>query len=791
MLWVFCFRRDVKWKTTPFVPVLICAGVISIVCLLEWLSEAHTRFQNLKRFEWITFDWRVRFAAKNSPVAATNLGFVTISDDSIQALINGSLPYQFGLLWPREVYARVVDELAAQGARAIGFDVLFAELRPDHKPVEIDGERMKSDEFFARSLRRSSNVVLASENGLYPPELFATNALAVANISGPRERDGIFRRTYAFTYVRVWHPVIRQAARETSWNLNETKIEAGKLLLPRRDQGVDILPLNEDGQFEVGRLERALDPNKPRLPFSRFELPFRTERIWQLGLALAAHELNLDLNAATIEPDRGRIVLPSKNKADPPRTLRVDSKGRFYIDWSLGLKDQRLTTVSIEDVLQQYESRRAGEMQYVTNIFRDKLVVIGSIASGNNLSDFGATPLEHDTFLVSNYWNVANSLLLNRFIYPLEMHWRLLLIALLGTLAGVFTWKLKTLGAAVSVMGIALAYIVSAIWLFNSSRLWLPVVTPVLGSLFTHVSLVTYLVRVERRERRHTKEIFSKIVSPDVVDELLGQEKLSLRGERRQLTVFFADARGFTEITDDHQQRADTVVMTKSLNSEKAKEIFDAEAADVLGAVNIYLGVAADCIKKHGGTLDKYIGDCVMAFWGAPMPNERHASFCVRAVIDVQRAIFDLNQKRREENTRIEEENFRRVLNGESPRPLLDVLTFGSGINTGFVTVGLMGSEAHLMNYTIFGREVNLASRLESASGRGRILISEQTFLELQRDDPDLAATCREQPPLELKGFRDLVKAYEVPWHPPELSAADANQGQTIIRDKNLREDCI
>ena len=131
----------------------------------------------------------------------------------------------------------------------------------------------------------------------------------------------------------------------------------------------------------------------------------------------------------------------------------------------------------------------------------------------------------------------------------------------------------------------------------------------------------------------------------------------------------------------------------------------------------------------------------------------------------------------------------RRAFEGQPPVPLLDVLAVGSGINTGTVTVGLMGSDAHLVNYTVFGREVNLASRLEGASGRGRILIGEQTFLDLQRDDPELAASCKEQEPLTLKGFRAAVRAYEVPWRPPEISVLDAGQTQTIIRDKNLRED--
>ena len=98
------------------------------------------------------------------------------------------------------------------------------------------------------------------------------------------------------------------------------------------------------------------------------------------------------------------------------------------------------------------------------------------------------------------------------------------------------------------------------------------------------------------------------------------------------------------------------------------------------------------------------------------------------------------------------------------PRPLHVALQLGTGINTGLVTVGLMGSDAHILNYTVFGREVNLASRLESVSGSGRIIISYATYCHLLRDDPVLASACVEMFPVTVKGIRDAVRIYEVPW---------------------------
>jgi class 3 adenylate cyclase len=97
---------------------------------------------------------------------------------------------------------------------------------------------------------------------------------------------------------------------------------------------------------------------------------------------------------------------------------------------------------------------------------------------------------------------------------------------------------------------------------------------------------------------------------------------------------------------------------------------------------------------------------------------------------------------------------------------MLPILLLGSGINTGMATVGLMGSQAEQQNYTVFGHEVNLASRLESASGRGRIFIGQTTYAHLLRDDPPLAAACTALPAQNLKGISALVAVYEVPWRP-------------------------
>ncbi len=741
-----------KFKRFKRGPVALALAVLLAVCAIRLCNPDF-----LDQLECRTYDQRVRIAQQHPAPVATNLAFVAMADSSIKAIRNGLLGKPgYGLYWPRHVYGRVVEELSAQGAKAIAFDVLFGELRPDHALVQMaDGSTVESDDFFAAQMWRAGNVITAFTPETTPPDLFTTNSLTLGDISTDRDSDGVLRRVRSFDL--NWHPAFKSAAHQLGIDLTRARLEADKIVLPLPEGTNFTVTLDRNGCFDLA--DFVGDEIPPG--WKRHAQPFT--RVWDLGIVMAAQELKLDLDHATVDLPGGKIILRGANGLE--RTLPVDALGFFYINWQLTADDPRLTQATIEDVLKQDLARLQDRTNGLRDDFRGRLVVIGSKAQGNDLSDHGATPLEKDTLLVSKHWNVANSLITGRFIHRASLPLELALIILLGAATALLTWQLRAIAGFLAVLLLLAGYAAATVVGFVQFRWWLPLVYPLAGAVaMQYIVQATYRVVFEEREKRRIRSAFSKVVSPNVVNELLTSDIRALNGARREVTVFFADVRGFTALTDQAQEQIAEFIRHSDVDLVTADKYFEASAREMLETVNQYLAVVADVIKLHGGTLDKYIGDCVMAFWNAPTPNEKHALACVQAAVDAQRAILALNERRLAQNPARELENRTRLAAGRPLRPMHVALQLGTGINTGLVTAGFMGSDQHIVNYTVFGREVNLASRLEGESGSGRILISDTTYHHLLRHSPALAATCVELFPVKPKGFLNPVRIYEVPW---------------------------
>ena len=352
-----------KFKPLKRAPLLLALAVLALVCGLRLAG-----LDFFERLERMTYDLRARTALHFPAPAATNLAFVAMEDSSITAIRHGLLGRPYGLYWPRHIYGRVVEELSAQGAQAIAFDVLFGELRPDHAPVLMaDGSLVESDEFLALQMRRAGNVISAFTTEVTPPDLFTTNSLVLGDISTEKDSDGVLRRIKSFNL--KWHPAFKSAARQVGINLDQARIEPDKIVLALPSGTNITVALDRDGNFDIADFVGDQIPKG----WKRFDKPF--ERVWDLGIVLAAQELKLDLDHPDVDLPHGKIIL--RSAAGIERVIPVDSHGFFYINWQLTAADPRLIRAPIEDLLKQDLLRLQGETNDLQNPFRGKLVVIG------------------------------------------------------------------------------------------------------------------------------------------------------------------------------------------------------------------------------------------------------------------------------------------------------------------------------------------------------------------------------------------------------------------------------
>jgi adenylate cyclase len=323
-------------------------------------------------------------------------------------------------------------------------------------------------------------------------------------------------------------------------------------------------------------------------------------------------------------------------------------------------------------------------------VFQDKIVIIGSIAS--ELHDNFPTPFLNasgtavETPGAEVLANALNTVLTRRFYYKLNPFWNLLILFLLVVLAFFFTMRLSAVKSAMVVATMLLIYLVAGVVLFNKALLVMELVLPVFVVLFVYLGVTVNNYYVEQKERHRITEAFSHYVSPKLVKELeRNPGKLRLGGEEREITVLFSDIANFTSL---------------------AESIGHIELVKLL---NEYLTEMSDIILKYDGTIDKYIGDAIMAEFGAPVYYPDHPIKCCNAALDMQNALKKLSL--------------------EWIRQGRPSISNRIGINTGTMVVGNMGSPQKF-NYTVIGDEVNLAARLESANKTfgTQTMISESTY---------------------------------------------------------------
>jgi adenylate cyclase len=435
-----------------------------------------------------------------------------------------------------------------------------------------------------------------------------------------------------------------------------------------------------------------------------------------LGLALVARAEGKDGLSAPIVPV-GAAGAPETlvEVRVGSRVVPTDDAGRVGLSYYGPIRDY--PTWSATDVL---HGRIPAEQ------LRGRIALVGTTAVGTwdqRVTPFDETApgvITHATFVE----NVLREETLQRTSLVVVGELALLL-ALAVVLARAFARGSSLVSVVALAAGLGGWFALAAVALRHHQVLALGL--PVAQMLGTFGVATTWRFVHEEREKRRARETFGRFLAPSVVEAVLGQEgSLRLGGEKRELTVLFSDVRGFTGISE----RLDPHLL--------------------LGLLNEYLTPMTDIIVSgHEGTLDKYMGDAIMAFWGAPRPQPDHALRACRAALDMAGRLAELRPRWRERGL-----------------PEIDV---GVGINTGPMSVGFVGSEDRFYNYTVLGDAVNLASRLEAANREygTRILLGEEA-----RAQAGAAVVTRPLDRVRVKGKREPVVIHELlalAPAPPEL----------------------
>jgi adenylate cyclase len=648
------------------------------------------------RLELTTYDWRMRLAADPKSVNQ-DIVLVEINDLSIRQMQDG---FRMRWPWPRVAFGLVIDFLHRGGAKVVAVDVAFTE----HDQVEtyvFDDPKDKwsghqSDGALADWARESGNVVMLAD-------------AVYEGIAGAAKKD----------------------AKPAKWI--GSPFHAGPLAEPRP---LVLAPYQEltDAAAALGHNFLTRDDDGPARRMSPFIVSDGKE-LPSLGVAAALRAGGFKPGDVGPENDTLRVG-----------DLRIPLVKRRIGDheqWSMLINYRapgliRNASGELERPYPTYEFRQlfASEQEILTGakprldpaVFKDKIVFIGLTASG--LLDVFGTPLSTSDSGsmpgIQLHASMADSILANRFIRPATNRSRLasiLIVALsIGLLAAFLPFTIAA-AASLAILGGWTWFTVGAF----KGGLWLNLVQPVAVGALALFFGTAYQYFVEGKEKRKVARLFGRYVSRDVYSQLMANpDQAELGGKRREMTVLFSDIRGFTSVTE----RGDPEELVRQLNE--------------------YFTRMVEIVFRHKGTVDKFVGDMVMALFSAPLDDADHANHAVQAAVDMVRELGELNRAWAAKG--------------------MTQLDIGIGVNSGDMIAGNIGSSS-IMSYTVIGDNVNLGARLESLNKdyKTRIIISDATRARLTGD-----YATRPLGDVVVKGKSKAVQIFEVQVPSPLLEEVKA-----------------
>ncbi len=625
-------------------------------------------------------------------------GRVEPSPTVVMALIDEkSLDTEGRWPWPRSKIGTLVDILSQDGAKVIGFDIGF--LEPDEnsqlgfinqfgqKVDDLEVNNAKLTDFISESKKHADNDLAL--------------ATAIKNSSATVVLGYFFHMNEAVLDYRIEQREIDQQ-------------------LERISSSKYPLILYEDQEMEVAPFIRAYAPESNLEIFTNsadssgyFNVSTDRDGVvrWMPLLIQGGEDIfpPLAIPCAWLYLDRPQLMVKVaaygvEGIQMGERFIPTDENGQLLINY-LG-PPRTFPHFSISDILHE---------KLAKGTFKDKIVLVGATAMGTH--DLRSTPLSPLYPGVEVHATVIDSILTQNFITrpKWSMIYDLLAIIVLGALTGIALPRMSALKGLFLASGLFILHIIIARWLFVSLKVWLNIVYPLMVLAITYTALTVYHYVTEERERKKIKGAFRHYVSPLVIDEMLKEPgRLKLGGEEKVLTVLFSDLAGFTGYSERYAPH------------------------EMINILSEYFEKMTEEIFAHHGTLKEYVGDELMAIFGAPLEQADHAQRACAAALAMRDRLHAL-----------------RLDWAKVGRPALKART---GVNSGPMLVGNLGSR-YRFAYGALGDQVNLGSRLE---GLNKMYGTEILLGENTADLLEGSFQLREVDLVRVKGRKQPLRVYEL-----------------------------
>lgn len=583
--------------------------------------------------------------------------------------------------WPRSVFAQLIVQLREMGAKTIAFDLLFPDPE-ENRIVPALTSLIKNYKELGLSTKEFQNQIFLDEMN----ELIAGSDNDRLMEDAMAWADNV-TLGFAFEPGQAPKKIPTDHIAKACYEGRDIKVISSKpnqkLLPPIKAFGDQAKGLGFVNVFpDTDGIIRRVKPM----------IPYENKAFMPLAISAASHFLG---DTPKID-DQGNIHLKDVFIPGTDKVLL-----NFY-----GLENS-FEMYSIADIIQGIVPPER---------LKDKLIIIGGMATG--LGDIWATPLTAEIPGLFIQATFMDNILQNHFI-RIPKFKNLIQVGCIFTMVLITFGLTITLSPLISTLtGLAamVAYWAGTQYLFQSHLLIWPLVLPLAAAGLTLSVLLVLNLIIEGKQHQWIKKSFSQYLSRDVIDMLVKEpEQLKLGGEEKELTVLMADIRNFTTLSEKMGPK------------------------DLTHLLNLYLGELTDVILKNGGTLDKYMGDAIMAFFGAPVHDPNHPSQACQTAIDMFERLY--------------EKRAQWVSQG------LPDLRIGIGINSGPMVVGNLGSSQRF-DYSVIGDHVNLASRLEGLSKvyGVKTLISEYTRDLIKKT----SLVCREMDTVRVKGKQKPVRIFEL-----------------------------